>query len=162
QRDAGAVEPAQPIMPAMLEPEPDHQLHADANAEKRPLLLDDGAHQRLLEPRLGGDAAPAIGEGALARQHDAIGRGDIPGLVRDDHPRRGADFGRGAFEGLGGRAQIARAAIHQGDERHNDPPSTPLVEGTASAARGSMVTAWRSARARPLKQDSTMWWLFSP
>ena len=42
------------------------------------------------------------------------------------------------------------------------PPSVPLVEGTASALRGSSVIAARKARARPLKQDSTMWWLFSP
>ena len=31
-----------------------------------------------------------------------------------------------------------------------------------AGAPGSISTAWRNARARPLKQDSTMWWLFSP
>ena len=38
----------------------------------------------------------------------------------------------------------------------------PLVEGTRPAWRGSMAIAWRNARARPLKQVSAMWWLFSP
>lgn len=37
-----------------------------------------------------------------------------------------------------------------------------MVEGTSPAARGSITTAARSARARPLKQDSAIWWLFSP
>ena len=36
------------------------------------------------------------------------------------------------------------------------PPSEPLVDGTSSFARGSMATAARNARARPLKQDSAM------
>ena len=61
---------------------------------------------------------------------------------------------RGALERLGGRAQIARAVIDRPRRSHQRlPPSTPLVEGTASARRGSIATAWRSARARPLKQD---------
>ncbi len=37
------------------------------------------------------------------------------------------------------------------------PPSEPLVEGTSSAARGSIATAARNARAKPLKQDSAIW-----
>ncbi len=41
-------------------------------------------------------------------------------------------------------------------------PSVPLVEGIASALRGSISTASRSARARPLNALSTMWWLFCP
>ena len=40
--------------------------------------------------------------------------------------------------------------------------SVPLVEGTRPAWRGSMAMASRSARARPLKQVSAMWWLLSP
>ena len=38
----------------------------------------------------------------------------------------------------------------------------PLVLGIASALRGSISTAVRSARARPLNALSTMWWLFLP
>ena len=34
--------------------------------------------------------------------------------------------------------------------QESEPPSTPLVEGTASGLRGSMAMAARSARARPL------------
>ena len=36
----------------------------------------------------------------------------------------------------------------------------PLVAGIASALRGSISTASRSARARPLNALSAMWWLF--
>lgn len=35
-------------------------------------------------------------------------------------------------------------------EDYNDPPSVPLVEGTASALRGSISTAWRKLLAKPL------------
>jgi hypothetical protein len=45
---------------------------------------------------------------------------------------------------------------------HSDPPSVPLVDGTASDFLGSISIACRSARASPLKQLSTIWWLFSP
>ena len=38
------------------------------------------------------------------------------------------------------------------------PPSEPLVDGTSFAARGSIATAARNARASPLKQDSAIWW----
>ena len=37
-----------------------------------------------------------------------------------------------------------------------------MVLGTVEVCRGSISTAVRSARARPLKQLSTIWWLFSP
>ena len=46
------------------------------------------------------------------------------------------------------------------DDNAYQPPSDPLVDGTSSSARGSIATAARSARARPLKQDSAIWWLF--
>ncbi len=46
--------------------------------------------------------------------------------------------------------------------RRAQPPSVPLVDGTSPAARGSIATAARSARASPLKQDSAMWWSLVP
>src|ERR1019366_6885096 len=49
-----------------------------------------------------------------------------------------------------------------GGRRKVHPPSEPLVDGTSSLARGSIATAARSARARPLKQDSAIWWSFVP
>src|SRR3546814_2055155 len=45
-----------------------------------------------------------------------------------------------------------------GGESH----STPLVLGIVSPLRGSISTAWRSARASDLYMLSAIWWLFSP
>ena len=42
------------------------------------------------------------------------------------------------------------------------PPSVPLVDGISPAARGSIATAARNARASPLKHDSEIWWLLVP
>src|SRR6185437_1054254 len=70
-------------------------------------------------------------------------------------------FAGRALERLGGRAEVPRAVIDDRDF-HRVPLKVPLVDGTAPARRGSISTAWRKARARPLKQLSTMWWLFSP
>ena len=52
-----------------------------------------------------------------------------------------------AFSALCDRMEIARAVIDQRDRRLT---SMPLVRGIASALRGSISTASRSARARPL------------
>src|SRR5262249_60605292 len=41
-------------------------------------------------------------------------------------------------------------------------PKPPLVGGPAGARRGSISPAGGRAGASPLKQDSTIWWLFSP
>src|SRR5215510_4221440 len=48
-------------------------------------------------------------------------------------------------------------AIESGDIAAVYPPSEPFVEGISSLARGSIATAVRSARARPLKHDSAIW-----
>jgi hypothetical protein len=48
------------------------------------------------------------------------------------------------------------------DARRLGHHSVPLVEGIESALRGSISTAARKARARPLNADSMMWWLFLP
>src|SRR5947209_13267953 len=52
------------------------------------------------------------------------------------------------------------ASLHPGYKRY--PPSVPLVDGTSPAARGSIATAVRSARASPLKHDSEIWWSLVP
>ena len=63
-------------MVAMLEPGLGHQLHADADAEKRAALAAHGLVERLRHPGTAVEPAPAIGEGADPGQHDALGRGD--------------------------------------------------------------------------------------
>src|SRR3954470_19635319 len=52
------------------------------------------------------------------------------------------------------------ASRHPGYKRY--PPSVPFVDGTSPAARGSIATAVRSARASPLKHDSEIWWSLVP
>ncbi len=63
-----------------------------------------------------------------------------------------AALGGGALERLGRRAQIARAVIDDDAvvirrQPQQLPPSTPLVEGTASGRRGSIVDRLPQARA---------------
>ena len=52
--------------------------------------------------------------------------------------------------------------VHLVGQQHEDHHSTPLVDGMASALRGSISTASRNARARPLNAASAIWWLLVP
>src|SRR3546814_13409785 len=65
--------------------------------------------------------------------------------------------------------RVERGNISQHDDRKRPVGpirvrhhSIPLVEGIASALRGSISIAMRKARASPLNADSAMWWLFLP
>ena len=100
-------------------PRDGHQLHADADAEKRPAAPDDRLAQRLFQAR-----APRRGRGGNRRtRRPRAGR-----CARRRRPRPGrlvttialADpaLGRGALERLRRRAQIARAVI---DDRGGHP-----------------------------------------
>ena len=84
-----------------------HQLHADANAEKRAAAGDDRLGERGFETGHRGEPAPTVGKGAHARQHDAVGAGDGFGLARDFDVGCNRVLRGGALERLGGRAQIA-------------------------------------------------------
>src|SRR5207302_1740997 len=128
----------------------------DADAEKRSRLGDDPLAERRFETRDGGETAPAVGEGPDAGKNDAIGSRNIFRCAGHSDLGGNPGFGGSALKGFRGRAQIARAVIDDGDDHGRLPPRTPLVEGTAPARRGSISTAWRNARASPLKQDSTM------
>jgi hypothetical protein len=62
-----------------------------------------------------------------------------------------------------GRRPFGRSCAEGNDNlRCHRPYKLPFVDGTAPPARGSGSAACRSARARPLKQLSMMWWWFSP
>ena len=152
-----AADPAQALDGFELAPGIRQQLHPDANAEKRASADHDGFVQCRFETGNGHQPAPAIGERTDAGENDAVSRGN--GLRRARHIHLGRNFilAGCALERLGGRAQIARAVIDYRDDHGRLPPSTPLVDGTAPARLGSISTAWRKARARPLKHDSTMW-----
>src|SRR6185436_19935306 len=56
---------------------------------------------------------------------------------------------------LGGlRRRFMDSVDGHASSENSHPPSRPLVDGTSPAARGSMASAARNTRARPLKQDS--------
>src|SRR5207253_10641555 len=61
-----------------------HELHADANAEKRPALLARGLIERVDHARHGIKPAAAIGEGADTGQHHAIRAAHFVRVIGDD------------------------------------------------------------------------------
>ena len=64
--------------------------------------------------------------------------------------------GHGFLAGLVQQPMKPSRILQYGVVESGQPPSLPLVEGTSLAARASIATAARSARARPLKQDSAI------
>src|SRR5260370_28535065 len=99
----------------MLEATGRQGLRADENAQKRRAWLAHRLNQRLDHAGDAVEPAPAVGEGADARQHDMLGGEQVLG------PRDDVDFAahsvvpRGALERLLRRAQIARAVVDDGD-----------------------------------------------
>ena len=90
------------------------------------------------------EPAPAIGEGADARQHDAVGAAQLSSgsLVTSDRLVVAA-LARGALERLRRRVQIARAVIDDGDAH---APRSRLREqtddvGWLTARRGAPAAA---------------------
>src|SRR5256885_3594144 len=57
---------------------------------------------------------------------------------------------------------LRRRLVNSINRHRHYPPNDPLVEGISFLTRGSIATAVRRTRARPLKQDSAMWWSFVP
>src|SRR6185437_7092357 len=88
-----------------------HELHADADAEERPAALPHRLVERRLDAGNRGQAATAIGEGADARQHDALGPAHLVGVAGDLHLGVDAGLARGTLESLGGGAQVARPIV---------------------------------------------------
>ena len=110
-----AVDPAEPGMLAVFAADARHQLHADADAEKRPTVVDhrsvqglDHAGQRLEPP-------PAVGERADARQHDPLGAADLARIAADLDRTVQAALGHGALERLRRRSQVAGAVVDDDD-----------------------------------------------
>ena len=157
-----ACNPVQPGMDAVFDAARGHELHADANAEERLAAFDHLALQRLDHARHAVESGPAIGEGAHARQHDAIGAGNLARAGGDQHAVVRARFACSAFEGFRGGAEIAGAVVDDGDGHGWVVRARPSCWGPPPPGAGSISTATRKARARPLKQLSTMWWLLSP
>jgi hypothetical protein len=101
---------------------------------------------------LPGQAGGAVGEGALAGQHDAVRPCDDRRVGGD------TDIG-GQAPVLGGECEATLrggeiAALIVDDRDQHGGQITPLVEGIAPAWPGSIATAMRRARAAALKQAS--------
>src|SRR5262249_4289958 len=119
--------------------------HADTKAEEGPAFAAHAFFERLDHALDRIKTAPAIGERADARKHDAIGAAHRLGIARDQDRLLAAGFARRALERLGGRMQIAGAVI---DDRHchgrppgcgNRPITSPPAAGRiGSAADGSL------------------------
>ena len=118
-----AGDPAQALRHLVFAPALGQQLHADADAEERPALL---AH-RLLErgdhavDRI--ETAAAIGKGADAGKHDAVGGGHHIRIAGHDDRLVEAGFVRRALERLGGRVQIAGAVVDDRNAHRSAPGS---------------------------------------
>ena len=158
----GAISPCDPSQPlghAEFQAALGHQLHADADAQKR-RAFGHAAEHRLLQPRDSGKAGGAVGKRALARKNDPIRPPDQL-RVRGD-----ADVGGQALlfrrEGKPprGRGKIAAAVINDGSSATHQ--REPLVEGIWPALRASGATAMRSARAAALNVASATWCALVP
>jgi hypothetical protein len=125
----------------MLAADIGHQLHADANAEERPAVFQHALFERLDHAGNGVEAAPAIGEGADAGQHDAGGSGDIIRLAGDQDRLVVAAVARGALKSFRRCVKIARAVIDDGDAHRGAPGSgnRPITSEAFGAPRRTGV-----------------------
>ena len=126
----------------MLEPALGHELKPDADAEKGLAAPLHGLLERLdhawhvLEPPL------AIGKGADAGKHDALGVRHVLGPRRHLDGEVGPLLARRALEGLGGGVEVAGAVIDDGDvhglqgagNSPMTPSASPLVLGVGMPA----------------------------
>ena len=117
----------------------------EAEAEHRHAGVD-ALVQQLVEPERA-DRLHRLAERAHAREDDQRGVADA--VVVGRPVGRRADV----LERLLDAAEVAHAVVDDRDARHR----SPLVDGIAPPASGSIATAWRSARANALNAASTMW-----
>src|SRR5215468_11081438 len=134
-----ARNPAQPRRDLVFAAALGHELHADANAEKRPAARAHAVVERLDHAADGVEPAPAIGEGADARQHHAVGAGDLLGFARHHDRLRQPFLARGALERFRRRMQIARAVIDDGDG-HRGAPGCGNKPMTSDDGRRAIAT----------------------
>ncbi len=130
-----AGDPAEPGMGAELLARIRQQLHADADAQEGVGLVTHPAVERIDHAGDRGERSHAGGEGADARQDDAIG-------TRHDR-RIGGDVdvdGTGRAQGIFHGAQVARAIVDQG-EGHMFAPSWSCRRRLASRKVRARATA---------------------
>ena len=147
-----AGDPAEPRARDVFEAALGHQLHADADAEERPAAAAHGLLQRLDHAGHGVEPGAAVGEGADARQHDAVGREHRVGIAGDDDRHRRRPASRAArSKRLVGRVQVARAVVDDGDG-HRPPPASgnrPMTGWGRKAAAPDGMRAGAGSDRRP-------------
>ena len=150
-----AADPAEPVGHHIFAAALGHELHADADAEERPALAAHRLLQRLDHARHRIEPAPAIGEGADARQHDAVGaRAPRPDRASPRSADRARSRARRA-RSLRRRMQIARTVIDDGDAHARGGESWPRLRlgkqaddvGRRLAASARLAAAQRPAAA---------------
>ncbi len=145
-----AFDPAEARRHLMLVAALGHQLHADANAEERLALFGDAVGQRIDHAGNRFEPALAIGKRADARQHDALGFRHGVRIARHRNRLVVAALARRALERLGGRVQIARTVIDDGDAHERRPGcgNRPMMSLFAAVLRGGMGGRRRDRRRR--------------
>ena len=101
--------------------------------------LDHAGHR--VEP------APAVREGADAGQHHAVGAAHRVGIAGDQDRLVVAGLARRALERLGGRVQIARPVIDDGDASPRALPAAGNRPITSEAGRAGAAPGWRAGAA---------------
>ncbi len=121
----------------MLEAARGEQLHADADAEERPAAFVDALVDRLDHPVDGIEMPPAVGEGAVARQHDPVGARHHIGVGRDcDRLARPALADR-ILERLLGRVEVAGAVVDDRDAHGAAPGAGKRPTTSPASAEGT-------------------------
>src|SRR5215475_2548679 len=151
-----ACNPTQPLRHLVFAAAFGHELHADANAEERPAAHAHAVVERLHHAADGIEPAPAIGEGADARQHHALGAGDLFGIARHHDRLRQPFLARGALERFCRRVQIARAVIDDSDGHRGAPGcgNKPMTSDDCRRAI-AMPIAGEDARGAPSADDGS-------
>src|SRR5262245_19912568 len=151
-----ARNPTQPLRHLVFAAAFGHELHADANAEERPAAPAHAVVERLHHAADGVEPTPAIGEGAHARQHHAVGAGDLVGFARHHDRLRQPFLARGALERFRRRMQVARAVIDDGDG-HRGAPGCGNKPMTSDDGRRAIATpiAGEGARGAPSNDDGS-------
>ena len=126
-------------MGAEFAPHRRQQLHADTDAQERRAALDHLFPQRFDHAGHRGQALHAIGKGAHARQHDALGRAHLVRVGGGDD-LVAVRFGS-ARQGPRRRGEIAGAIIDQRHAGHGKPCE---IAGSIAGC-GLLVEAPRSA-----------------
>ena len=138
----------------MLETARGHELHADANAEEGPAARDHGLVQRGVKAIYRHQAAPAVGEGADARQHHGFGAAHDLGIAGDANVVLSARFARGALEGFQRGVKIARPIVDNGRRQGlGSPTALSLAASCADAGQRWKNAASASSTSSPITRS---------